>query len=138
MRSFFFTLLALTLAVVSVDARLRLGLAWGADNRWSTKVKNSNIEWYWHWQMGAVDQMPKGVEYVPNFWGKSKWSQWNQRKKEIKKFNSQRILAFNEPDVPGQSNMKPQEAANIFMSGESGPIVRVVALFPLLTRRSPH
>lgn len=108
-------LLALTLAAVSVDARLRLGLAWGVDNRWAKNIAKGNVEWYWHWEMGAVDTMPSDVEYVPNFWGKSKWDDWTQRKKEIKKFNSKRILAFNEPDVPGQSNMNPQEAANIFM-----------------------
>lgn len=108
MRFLTLLILAFTLAVVSVDARLRLGLAWGADNRWSKTIAKHNIEWYWHWQEGAVPEMPNNVEYVPNFWGPKYWGKWNDRKKEIKKYNSQRILAFNEPDIEGQSNMSPE------------------------------
>lgn len=59
--------------------------------------------------------MPSNIEYVPNFWGSSKWGEWNERKKEIKKFNSKRILAFNEPDIAGQSNMSPEAAASVYM-----------------------
>lgn len=115
MRSIFLVLVATLLASVSVDARLRRGLAWGTDNRWATTIAKGTIEWYWHWEQGAVSEMPSRVEYVPNFWGPSKWGLWNQRKKEISKMNSQRILAFNEPDVKGQADMDPKYAATLFM-----------------------
>lgn len=59
--------------------------------------------------------MPDNVEYVPMYWGPKYASKWNQRKQEIKKYSSTRILAFNEPDIAGQSNMSPEYAATVFM-----------------------
>lgn len=108
-------LIATVLAVASVEARLRLGLAWGTDNRWAKTIAKGNIEWYWHWQEGPVDQMPDNVQFVPNFWGTSKWDDWSKRKAEMKKNPATRILAFNEPDVDGQANMSPAEAAKVYM-----------------------
>ncbi|CAO1636251.1 unnamed protein product [Parajaminaea phylloscopi] len=113
-----FAALALVTAVVAsvaVDARLRLGLAWGTDNRWAKTIAKGDISFYHHWQEGAVDQMPKHIEYVPMFWGPKYWGKWEERKQEIKKFKSNRILAFNEPDVKGQSDMTPEYAATLFM-----------------------
>lgn len=108
-------ILAVVMAAVSVEGALRLGLPWGTDNQWAKNMAKGNIKWYHHWQMGAVSEIPSSIQYVPMYWGPRYNSLWADRKKEITKFKSTRILAFNEPDVAGQANMSPGDAATLFM-----------------------
>jgi len=65
--------------------------------------------------MGPVPQMPSKNEYVPMFWGPSKWNLWDERLAEMKKNTPKHLMDFNEPDVPSQSHMDPNYAAELFM-----------------------
>jgi len=59
--------------------------------------------------------MPSKNEFVPMFWGTSKWNLWNQRVAEMKKKTPKHLMAFNEPDVKSQASMDAHYAANVYM-----------------------
>jgi hypothetical protein len=59
--------------------------------------------------------MPSKVEFVPMFWGPSKWDQWSSRVDEMNKATPSYLMAFNEPDVESQANMDPSYAAQLYM-----------------------
>lgn len=108
-------LLTLLTTFQSVAATAR-GLAWATDNRYAPTIATKpKISWYHHWQDGPVSQMPKDVEYVPMFWGPSKWGLWNQRQSQMKNNPPKYLLTFNEPDVSSQANMNPYYAAQLWM-----------------------
>lgn len=91
------------------------GLAWATDNRWATEIGSKpKIQWYHHWQDGPISQLAS-KEFVPQFWGPAKWSQWNSRVSEMNANKPQHLMAFNEPDVSSQSNMDPNYAAQLYM-----------------------
>ncbi|KAE8233348.1 hypothetical protein CF326_g1614 [Tilletia indica] len=107
------TALVLALAPAPVSAGARRGAPWGADSRWASRLLKGKMDWYHHWQDGPFS-VPNGVEYVPTFWGTSKFSQWNQRKAEMNRNMPSRLLAFNEPDIKSQANMSPRYAADVY------------------------
>lgn len=107
--------LALSFSVSSVSACAR-GLGWATDNRLAPVIGSKPlITWYHHWQDGPVPQMPSKNEWVPMFWGPSYWNLWNQRVAEMKKHTPKHLMAFNEPDVDGQSNLDAHYAAQLYM-----------------------
>jgi Glycosyl hydrolase catalytic core len=59
--------------------------------------------------------MPSKVEYVPMFWGPSKWDKWSARLDEMNQAAPKYLMAFNEPDVESQANMDPYYAAQLYM-----------------------
>ena len=108
--------IALSIAVLSqASEALKFGIPYGADSRWAPKVGKGKVQWYHHWQDGPIAQMPKNVPYVPMFWGPKYYGLWNQRKKWIRKHKPKFILGLNEPDVEGQANVSPKEAARLHM-----------------------
>ncbi|UZJ56007.1 hypothetical protein CBS101457_005327 [Exobasidium rhododendri] len=114
----FFTLAAIaSVALYSAEPAeaSKKGLAWAADNRWASKIAKGQISWYHHWQNAPVDQMPSEVDYIPMYWGPKYKSLWEKRKSHFAKKEPKYVLAFNEPDVSGQSNMSPTEAAKEYM-----------------------
>lgn len=110
------TAIALLFTVQAAEARLRLGLAWGTDNRWLKTIAKGNAEWYHHWQDGPVDGAPSSVQFVPMYWGPKYANLWAARKAEMKKKLPSRLLFVNEPDVESQSNLSPSRAAQLFVS----------------------
>jgi len=101
-------------AVQPVEAA-SFGLAVATDGSKAAKhLAKGRVKWYWHWQDPAVPQMPSHIEYVPCFWGPRYASKWHAQERKWKRAPS-RILAFNEPDVPSQSNMNPYYAAELWM-----------------------
>lgn len=103
------------------DAGHQLGVPWGCDPSCVKGLKStgrSDISFYHHWQDTRVPELDAlGLEYVPTFWGPSKWDKWNAVKCEINSMPAlpSYILAFNEPDVQGQSDVGPQAAARLWM-----------------------
>ncbi|PWN48129.1 glycoside hydrolase [Violaceomyces palustris] len=105
----------LALASLHQTEACERGLAWGTNDNWAPKIAKGLISWYHHWQDGPNSRMPSHVEFVPTFWGPKYQSKWNQRKQEMKKKLPKHILAFNEPEIPGQANMGAKHAARLFM-----------------------
>jgi hypothetical protein len=67
------------------------------------------------WAQGVVEEMPSNVEYVPMFWGPQQTDAWNVQKPGLKNHPPRHLMAFNEPDVAGESNMDPSDAAQLYM-----------------------
>ncbi|EPQ25797.1 uncharacterized protein PFL1_06664 [Pseudozyma flocculosa PF-1] len=104
------------LALFTYTEACERGLSWGTEDILGTKMGKGYVSWYWHWQDAAnkyLDQ--RGLEFVPCFWGPKYQDKWNQRKKEMAHDLPKHILAFNEPEIPGQANMGPKHAARLFM-----------------------
>lgn len=108
--------IATSFAVSSVDATCQRGLGWATNNNFAPDIGSKPlITWYHHWEDGPVPQMPSKDEWVPMFWGSSKWNLWDERVAEMNKKTPKHLLAFNEPDVKGQANMDPNYAAQVYM-----------------------
>lgn len=102
------------------NAGHELGLPWGCDPSCVNGVKSTqktDIMWYHHWQDTRVAELDNlGFDYVPTFWGPTKWDRWNAVKSELNQGPLPKyMLAFNEPDVQGQSDIGPKAAAKLWM-----------------------
>ncbi|TKY90128.1 hypothetical protein EX895_000126 [Sporisorium graminicola] len=104
----------LALLPSSTEAAQR-GLAWGTNDNWGPSVAKGLISWYWHWQDGPNSKFNGKLEFVPCYWGPKYNSQWAARKAEMNNNVPKALLAFNEPDISGQSNLDPTTAANLWM-----------------------
>ncbi|CCF53816.1 uncharacterized protein UHO2_00906 [Ustilago hordei] len=116
---YFALLLSALLSVValmplSAQAAQR-GLAWGTNDNWGSSIAKGLITWYWHWQDGPNSRFNGKLEFVPCYWGPKYNSQWKQRKQEMNANVPKALLAFNEPDISGQSSLDPTTAANLWM-----------------------
>ncbi|KAK0548737.1 hypothetical protein OC846_002576 [Tilletia horrida] len=111
------------------------GSPWGADSRWNPRILggNSSVVWYHHWAGGAFPTY-SNVEFVPTFWGPQKNISWYKRKAEMQNYPPKNILAFNEPDVPTQSNLTPSAALDLYTK-EIWPLK---AKFPQVQLSSPQ
>lgn len=98
----------------------RIGVPWGCGPicfKGLKSTKRTDIVWYHHWQDTRISDLDKlGFEYVPTFWGPTKWDKWNAVKAEISQGPLPKyLLAFNEPDVQSQSDLGPKAAAKLWM-----------------------
>ncbi|MEF9915486.1 glycosyl hydrolase [Streptomyces sp. P5-A9] len=80
-------------------------------------LTDSGVSWYYNWSSttGPVAK-PDGVEYVPMIWG-ADWvtdTALSQASKEGKE-----LLGFNEPDLPAQANLTPEQALGLWPRLES-------------------
>ncbi|WP_327392839.1 glycosyl hydrolase [Streptomyces sp. NBC_01186] len=75
-------------------------------------LKNSGASWYHNWasSSGPIAK-PEGVEYVPTIWGPDSVTddELNKAAKEGKS-----LLGFNEPDLPQQADMPPEQALDLW------------------------
>ncbi|KGL58894.1 glycoside hydrolase family [Polaribacter sp. Hel1_85] len=84
----------------------------GGDIKWSS-ADNYNTTWHYSW--GLADQKAEGVQFVPMSWsgGDSRTSlEIMEETGQNMSFNH--LLAFNEPDNEGQSNMTVAEALEAY------------------------
>ncbi|GAC97694.1 hypothetical protein PHSY_005281 [Pseudozyma hubeiensis SY62] len=102
------------------DDAHQIGVPWGCDPTCIKGLKSTrrtDVVWYQHWQDTRVPELDQlGFDYVPSFWGPSKWDRWNAVKAEISKGPLPTyMLAMNEPDVQGQADLGPKAAAKLWM-----------------------
>lgn len=73
---------------------------------------DSKASWYYNWasSTGAVPK-PDGVEYVPMIWGPGSVT---DAELASAKAEGKSLLGFNEPDLPQQSNMTPEQALDLW------------------------
>lgn len=104
-------------ASLTPSAAFERGLAWATNNQFVQHriAHNPLIHWYHHWQDGPVPGMPSAIEFVPMFWGPKYWGQWDQELGRMRQSPPKHLMAFNEPDIQGQSNMNPYYAAQLYM-----------------------
>ncbi|CDU22485.1 uncharacterized protein SPSC_01115 [Sporisorium scitamineum] len=105
----------------SNDSAHQMGVPWGCGPdclKGLKSTKSTQIHWYHHWQDSCVEDLDKlGFDYVPTFWGPSKWDKWESVKAELckRKTMPKYMLGPNEPDVQGQADLGPQAAAKLWM-----------------------
>jgi hypothetical protein len=75
-------------------------------------LADSRVGWYYTWASGTEGiTTPPGVEFVPMIWGPGSVNdtQLNQAKSL-----GTTLLAFNEPDLPGQATMSVEQALSLW------------------------
>jgi len=70
-------------------------------------LKNANLGWYYNWRPFEKIGPVSDVEFVPMFWCASDVTPENLA--TVQKSEATHVLGFNEPDMPGQANMTPEE-----------------------------
>ncbi|KAK7045617.1 hypothetical protein VNI00_007450 [Paramarasmius palmivorus] len=99
----------------TVTSASKAGLAWpnGGDNL-DQYLATDKVSWFYSWspQTGVRDSE---LEYVPMLWGKNQVEEFNATiNQTISDLNVSVILGFNEPQEKGQSNLTPQEGADLW------------------------
>ncbi|KAG8845340.1 hypothetical protein FRB96_002540 [Tulasnella sp. 330] len=91
----------------------KAGLTW-TDNSLNTQGQFTKSCWCYNWGSGYCST-ESGIENVPMLWGNdgNRVSEWKAATAG-KYFDH--CLAFNEPDIGGQSNMSPQDAASAYQT----------------------
>ena len=57
------------------------------------------------------------IEFVPQLWGTKQLSQWDSSiNGTIQSLNVTHVLGFNEPEISGQSNLSPSDAAALWQA----------------------
>ncbi|KFZ11290.1 hypothetical protein V502_07624 [Pseudogymnoascus sp. VKM F-4520 (FW-2644)] len=89
------------------------GLAYNnADLTNSFTGADSKVSWAYNWG-STTPSIPSSFEYVPMLWGTQAVhsDNWNEAATAAIAKGSKHLLAFNEPDLPAQSNLDPGAAA---------------------------
>jgi len=79
------------------------------------RVSKLNPHWNYSWNAQRIDDQPSDLEFVPMVWGGAKTPADMQKRikqhilPQIEAGTCKRLLCFNEPDKPNQSNMTPAE-----------------------------
>ncbi|MGJ8758984.1 MAG: glycosyl hydrolase [Polaribacter sp.] len=84
----------------------------GGDIKWSS-ADNYNSTWHYSW--GLTDQKSEGVQFVPMSWsGGDSRTSLEKMEEAGQNMSFNHLLAFNEPDNEGQSNMTVAEALDAY------------------------
>ncbi|MET7681096.1 glycosyl hydrolase [Streptomyces sp. NPDC005423] len=96
-----------------VAASARKGVSLNPVDGASQALAESGASWYFNWatSTGAVTK-PDGVDYVPMIWGPG--SVTDAELGASVQNGTKELLGFNEPDNPGQSNMTPEQALDLW------------------------
>ncbi|EEA28825.1 hypothetical protein TMatcc_002825 [Talaromyces marneffei ATCC 18224] len=110
---------SLLVASAAADPWPKRGLAanddvpvWQFGGSWNGH--NSQVNWQYNWDSTTSQKQP-WAEFVPMLWGTSSdhTSQWfDHAWYWLNNGGSGHLLAFNEPEQSGQSNLTPQQAAD--------------------------
>ncbi|KAL1954221.1 hypothetical protein VTO42DRAFT_1501 [Malbranchea cinnamomea] len=85
------------------------GLAFNDLNALQIFLSKPVFSWSYNW---AATGPTNGPEFVPMLWGPKTSGEWTQSIEASLSAGAKCILGFNEPDLPSQANMSPQEAVD--------------------------
>jgi len=76
--------------------------------------EGSAIGWAYNWDSQPGGTIPSSMNFVPMLWSTSDkhLPKWIENANTAISNGATHILGFNEPDLPAQANMSPQDAAN--------------------------
>lgn len=75
-------------------------------------LAESGASWYHNWASSTGEvAKPDGVEFVPTIWGPGSV---NDAELGKAKQEGKNLLTFNEPDLPSQANMTPEQALDLW------------------------
>ncbi|KAJ7130848.1 glycosyl hydrolase catalytic core-domain-containing protein [Mycena crocata] len=103
-----------TLSVTS-SAKAGIGGGGNADTDMAQFMATGKVSWYYTWGKYSVDTE---LEFVPMLWGQKQVVQWSDPTDGINTTIAERkptaILGMNTPQEKGQSNVTPQEGADMW------------------------
>lgn len=105
-------LFILTFLFVVCSALRKRGIDWwGQDANLKNLFVGGNISWYYNWNQEKSFEEPS-FQFVPMVRAESDLDYFQNVK--IKNGDIKILLGFNEPDDPGQANMTPEKAAELY------------------------
>ncbi|KAL0066901.1 hypothetical protein AAF712_006096 [Marasmius tenuissimus] len=72
---------------------------------------NATVSWMYNWDVAPAGNVPQQIEFVPMQWGI--WGIEKLHDLAIGK-GYRTMLAFNEPELSGQSNLSPEQAVRLW------------------------
>ncbi|KAJ7031608.1 glycosyl hydrolase catalytic core-domain-containing protein [Mycena alexandri] len=75
------------------------------------KTNNGQCSWFYNWSPSPSPAVPAGLAFVPMQWGRENVAQFVDT---VRKSGAKIVLGFNEPELGGQSNIPPAEAAQLW------------------------
>ncbi|KAJ7091122.1 glycosyl hydrolase catalytic core-domain-containing protein [Mycena epipterygia] len=106
-----------TSRTLSVTNSSKAGIAGGGDasTDMTQFTTTGKVSWYYTWGLSSVDTE---LEFVPMLWGQKEVAQWSDTSDGINATITQRkptaVLGMNEPQETGQSNLTPQQGADMW------------------------
>ncbi|KAJ3525966.1 hypothetical protein NM688_g8321 [Phlebia brevispora] len=95
----------------SSSANGKVGIAWnGGDSSSLGNIVSSNTHYIYTWSPYEPTDL-YGLEFIPMLWGPNQETAFNQL---VVPGYAKNLLFVNEPDQVGQSQMSPQDAANLW------------------------
>jgi len=74
--------------------------------------KTSKVGWYYTWSPWSISGAGAlGYEFIPMLWGAKQIGDFQNL---VKQGYATKVFGMNEPNEPGQSNMSPQDGANMW------------------------
>ncbi|KAI0334701.1 glycoside hydrolase [Cubamyces sp. BRFM 1775] len=98
----------------AVTNSTKAGLAWPNSNYddISQFLGTGKVQWYYTW---GPEPVQTDIEFVPMLWGASQTSDWdNNINNTVQQQHVTHVLGFNEPEISGQSNLTPADAATLW------------------------
>ncbi|KAF9010758.1 glycosyl hydrolase catalytic core-domain-containing protein [Cyathus striatus] len=91
----------------------KAGLAWAnADSIDIKQYETDKVSWYYTWSSYPTST---DLEFVPMLWGSKNVDQFSSTiDQTLSSGNVKAVLGMNEPEQTGQSNMSPQDGANMW------------------------
>ena len=81
--------------------------------KWTTS-DTYNSSWYYNWGLVPTDQSTE-VQFVPMAWSRSdNWTSLDKMESVGQNMNFNHLMAFNEPDNSGQSNLTVEQALEAY------------------------
>ncbi|KAI0698125.1 glycosyl hydrolase catalytic core-domain-containing protein [Cytidiella melzeri] len=106
---------ARALDIRDVTTSSKAGLAWPNGNGENIKqYESGKVSWYYTWSPNCID-IAASLECVPMLWGTDQENAFNSTiESTIDSYSVKAVLAFNEPNEMGQSNLSPEDAASMW------------------------
>ncbi|KAI0771923.1 glycosyl hydrolase catalytic core-domain-containing protein [Trametes elegans] len=98
----------------AVSNASKAGLAWanGDYNDIGQFLTTGKVQWYYTWSPSPVRT---DIEFVPMLWGGQQTADWdNNINRTIQERHITHALGFNEPEIAGQANITPADAAALW------------------------
>lgn len=104
---------AVTSPVLTSSSSSKRGLSYNDVSNLDPFSGSSLIDWCYNWGSTTQGTIPSNFEFVPMLWGLADefTSSWSSNAQAAIDSGSKYLLAFNEPDNSGQSNISPADAA---------------------------
>ncbi|KAJ7757058.1 hypothetical protein B0H16DRAFT_1689744 [Mycena metata] len=108
-----FVALILTLSTSVVGRNPKRGFPLVTGNEGDlVKANNGQCSWFYNWSPSPSPAVvPPGLAFVPMQWGRENIAQFVNT---VRKSGAKTVLSFNEPELGGQSNIPPGEAAQLW------------------------